>query len=392
MAEAPVYTFRDTVEHLLDSLDLDLTARNRRLAKQAILTAYRDIPNAYRWKAFERRHVMKTTADYSTGTVEFDLEGGAYDRMLTLTDGTWPTDAAEGRVIIDNCHYDVATRESSTIVTLAVNSCPSADVTAGETYTWYRSTYALPVDFRKICHIFDIDNEIEIRIVGSDAIQNSTVAYYDSPDTPTHAAIRVPNDYYNSTSIEFSPPPAAAVSYDILYEASPRRLLVEKYATGTVTITAGETTVAGTTTVFPADCVGSIIRFGTTTVEPTSEIGGLDESSVWQNNLYVAQRTIMTRDGDTTITVDSTVSSTLTTVKYTISDPIDIQVAPMYTAFLRAAEAEFARMTSHKLYQDRRVDARQALILAMEADQRATYSFGPVLYTPFSRVTITDST
>jgi hypothetical protein len=387
MAETEIYTFRDSVEHVVDHLDVPLTARNQRLARQAVLTAYRRLPAFTRWKSLERRATLLTTASYSTGTVAYDHTGGANERQLTLTDGTWPTDAADGKVVIDSVAYIITSRVSTTVVTLDPNSNPGADVTSGTSYEWYRSTYPLPVDFRKMCRMWDVDSVQEIVMIPTDMHHAASINFHSTPGQPVEACIRGTGDYYNAMSIEFGPPPDAAYYYDYIYEAAPRTLLVEKYTTGTVT-TSG-TAVTGNATVFPANCVGSIIRFGTTTVEPTSLIGGYNASSAWVDNPYVAQRVITARGGDTAITIDSALTSNLTTVKYTISDPIDLFLPAMYTAFERLAEAEFARLTNHEKFPEREAVAMQEIRRAMENDQLHTYSPGGVYYNRFKNVTIT---
>ena len=316
MASDPtIVTFRDVEEYLVDSLDVPASGRNLRLARQAILTAYRRLPNFTRWKSLERRATLITTASQTSSTLTFDFTGGAYERMATIAAGTWPTDAAEGKLVIANRAYIIDRRVSSTIVTLDANSNPGADVAAGTSYTWYRSTYALPTDFRKMGHMFDVDNEKEIRFVHSDTLHEGSIRIYDTPDTPWEAAIRGTGDYVSRMSVEFSPPPDAAYYYDYVYEASPRPLLIEKYSTGTVS-TSG-TAVTGSGTVFPTDCEGAIIRFGTNTLEPTNVAGGYDSFGTWLDNRYVAQRRILGRNSDTALVIDEALSTELTAVKYT---------------------------------------------------------------------------
>ena len=393
MADTTIWTLRDVIEYLIDQLDVPLTGRNQRLARAAVLTAYRDLPNRYRWSAFQRRRLLITTDDYSTGTVTYDHTGGTYERELTLAGGTWPTDAAEGRVIISSVAYVIATRESDTVVTMEQNSNPGADVAAGTSYQWYRSTYALPVDFRKMLMLADVTNSRQIPMIGVDQLHVGSALMFDTPDTPTHACVRSAGDYYNSISLEFLPPPNAAIKYDYMYESAPRDLLIESYSTGTVSITAGETDVTGTDTVFPTDCVGSIIRFSSSAATAPTSIVGSPSSTVAAgvDNRFTAQRVITARASDTAVTVDSTVSSTLSGVKYVISDPIDLNVSSMFTALLRSAEAEFARLTSHKMAKDKQLDARHALIQAMESDQLTTYSTGSLAYDRFTNVTVSDS-
>jgi hypothetical protein len=177
--------------------------------------------------------------------------------------------------------------------------------------------------------------------------------------------------------------------YDYMYEASPRPLTIEKYATGTVT-TSG-TTVTGSDMTFPTDCEGSIIRFGTSTYEPTSVVGGYDASGTWIDNRYAAQRKILGRTSGTVLTIDESLSTEVSAVKYTISDPIDIHTPAMFVAFQRLAEAEFARLVNHKQALQKEADALKEVRLAMEADQMHSYGSPVVVYDKFSHVTVSTS-
>src|SRR5688572_7756730 len=119
-------TYSDLVQQILDAHGVDRSGLNERHARPAVRMAYRNLPQRHSWNYYYRQRQLQTVADYSTGTLEFDYSGGASERMLTLTTGTWPSWAAFGRVIIDSVHYDVATRESDSIITLAETSNPGA--------------------------------------------------------------------------------------------------------------------------------------------------------------------------------------------------------------------------------------------------------------------------
>lgn len=72
---------------------------------------------------------------YSTGTVVYDHTGGANERQLTLTGGTWPTWAkSPGRIFINEDWYSLDTRVSDSIVTLKSTDNPGADVASTTFY------------------------------------------------------------------------------------------------------------------------------------------------------------------------------------------------------------------------------------------------------------------
>jgi hypothetical protein len=391
-ASQKIWTFQDIVEQLVDQLNVPLDDRNERLARTSCEEAYRELPNAARWPYFERDKTLTTSAKYSDGTIAFDFTGGSSERLVTLSGGTWPSDADFGRLIISDTHYSVDRRLSGTTLTLEENNSPVADIAAGSSYTWYRSVYPLPFDFRKMGRIYDVANEHEIALVTPDVHHGASIHFYDTPDTPWQATTRAHGEYYNAYSIEFGPPPSTARTYDYEYEAAPRESHIQKYSIGTVTITGATAAVTGTGTVFPADCEGSILRFGTASHEPTNLVGSPVPRGAGTDNRYADQAVIITRGGDTSLTLDRDIASTYTAVRYTISDPIDLHVSSMFTAFKRMAEANFARYTRHEDRNRYERDADLAIVRALEAVQLHSYSRGGVRYNRFSRVSIsTDS-
>ena len=104
MAEIALFTYQDAVDHIrdyFDIADLDVTSRNYRAALRSVDQAYRDLPRKERWSYYERRFQKTTVAAQSTGTVKYDHTGGTYERQLTLTGATWPTDARLYNILID---------------------------------------------------------------------------------------------------------------------------------------------------------------------------------------------------------------------------------------------------------------------------------------------------
>ncbi len=389
MAQTQVWTFNDLVEHVLDSHAVERTeGHNLRDAIRAVLEAYRFMAG-YDWSLYRTRYILATVASQSSSTVTYDHTGGAYERVLTLASGTWPTWAAFGKVIIDNVHYDAEDRKSSTELTLTAQSNPGADVAALTTYNLYRESYPLPVNFRRVSKIIDTDNQREVGIVSDEQQQFSTQTYYQSPGTPWIATIRGDNEYFGSLSLIFAPPPDSVKYYDILYHRAPRDLNIEKYNTGTVAVAAGSTTVTGTLTVFPIDCVGSVIRFSSSATAPTSVVGMAGGSNPLSNRYY-AQRTITARASDTSITIDSAVSETvsLSGVAYSISDPLDVEYHAMFGALKARAEAEFHRFRDRKGWENKMAYADKLYRMAVESDDRAPYSATYAVYDPFSRATV----
>lgn len=320
---------------------------------------------------------MQTVASYSTGTVDYDHTGGTYERQLTLATGTWPTWATFGRVIIADVHYEVEDYKSSTVLTLREDSNPGADVAASTAYTIYRNAYPLPANFRRLGHLWDIDGQRSIPIVDQQEQHDALVNCYDTPDTPWQASLRGTGDYYGATQLVFGPPPSAVLSYDLMYEVLPRPLKIDQYTAGTVTITS-TTTATLTGGVWPASCVGSILRVAATADSPTSLLG---------DNPYASQHVIKTRTSDTVAVLEEATTN-VSGKGFSVSDPIDVEQG-MLNAFMRMAEAEFCSAASRKDADARAAKAMMAIVEAKENDQKMPRSGVPAYYDPIKRGRVT---
>lgn len=95
----------------------------------------------HRWSWLKPIRTITTTAPYDTGTIE--VAAGSLDKV-TLTDGVWPSWAADGQIVIKGVAYDVLTRDSDTQLTLAIDAPETA---AGTAYTLQRRYYTLEDDF-----------------------------------------------------------------------------------------------------------------------------------------------------------------------------------------------------------------------------------------------------
>jgi hypothetical protein len=130
------------------------------------------------------------------------------------------------------------------------------------------------------------------------------------------------------------------------------------------------------------------MRFSSGSVKPSSHLGSIDGN----DNLYVEQAVIKTRTSATAIVLEEAISQSLSGVGYTISDPLDIEPMSMLTAFLKMAEAEFARLSSRQDADKKYAMSRQAILEAMEADgDRVTNQRGRMVYNPYRGTVTTDA-
>lgn len=357
-----LFTYQDALNHAFDFIG-GRGDRDRQDCLRAIQDAYREISNLRRWTFYADTIRITTVASYSTGTVVYDHTGGVNERMLTLTTGTWPTWAAYGTVVIDNSRFEVERRISNSVITLTEASNPGDDV-ASTTYTIFRSTYPLPEDFRSVGEIASLGQNY----CWPDYVSPSEwiLPQYMSqqPGTPRWYTILGDPNLLDSLAIAFSPPPNLVTRFDGVYHRRPRRLLTPEYNTGRVTVTSGSATVTGTSTAFTSRMQGAVIRL--------SDSGTNAPTSIYGTNPAEQEVVIQTVDSATALTADQNFSTSRSSVKYVISDPVDLEQNTMQPAFLRCLEMNIARnrrMQDLKTITEGFYQARQ---LALESDSRST--------------------
>lgn len=349
-------TYRDSVKQLIDYVGGSGKEQDVRYAKQAVLNAYREFATAARWEYYYAQGRINTVASQTTGSVAYTNSS----RQVTLTGATWPSWSAYGVIVMNNVGYQIVTRNSDTVITLSTNSNPGADISSGTSYTIYRDTYPMPLDF-----------------VAADAFQNVTNFYYPEyvhpknwleyqrlskgPATPRAYTFRGDPHYQGAMACAFYPPPDAIYQFDFIYQRRPRQLTVYEENAGVVSASASSQTVSGVGTAFNAIHVGSVLRFGSATEAP--------EGLTWSTP-YERERIITAVASATSLTVDTALDETLGSVKFNISDPVDIEPGAMLTAFQRCCEKQETIARIMKNRADAMSGYQAALILAREADSR----------------------
>ena len=350
----------------------DAAPRTWRNVRRAVDQAYRKLPTLRAWKYYERIVKLATVAAQTTGTVVYDHTGGAYERMVTLTGTTWPTDARFYSLLIGRQRYQVEDRKSSTIITLEENSNPGADV-ASTAYTLYRDTYPLPDYFLQMGRL--IDTLSGARTLSQITRDQLLVMNHGSLTTsaPYAYCIGESPHYAGGMALTFAPSPTAVRNYDAVIRAKGRPLRVEKEYTGTVAIAAGSTSVTGTDTAFTSDMAGAILRVSSDTGQlPTGPMGSVEGSEV--DNRYAEQFVIKSfnaASGAAALTLETAAVSAYTATKYTISDRLDLDSGAMLTYFLRLCEAMFARNEGREDRRERERAAEEAYLDAAASDNRS---------------------
>ena len=361
MAVIQMTTYGDAVEHLIAYAGGDAQAKTVSNCQRAVVTAYREFNASFRWSYLWQKGRISLSAPYSTGTITYTHS----TRALTLASGTWPTWAEFGTVIIANVAYEVASRDSATVLTMSVNSNPGANVAAGTSYTIYRDTYPMPCDFQATHDMIDATNNYLCSFVSPSQWHNCQRPV-NSTGRPAMFTVTADPNYMGTMAARFTPRNDIAYTFDFLYHRRPRQLVIHDYSAGTVTTSSGSATITGTSTTWLDKHIGSVIRIGAAgeASAPTGLQGTLP---------YNYERVITARASATSITVDETLPETLTTVKYRISDPVDIEEGAMLTAYLRTCEKHLRLMQRMKSVDIRGEDEawQMAMIQARESDSRS---------------------
>lgn len=356
-------TFNDCVDHLLDFAEVSPSQESARFARRAVNLAMNTIPQMRRWSYYYSPFLANTSASQTDGTIAYDHTGGANERQVTLTDATWPTWAALGVLRIGQVDYEIVSRVSPTIITLSENSNPGADVASGTAYTIYRNQYPLPNDFLAIGNVHNQTNSSMLIYVEPTDWHERTRAVL-GPGLPVCYTIMGSRNYLNTMTMFLWPAPDAAYSLAGLYQRAMRRILVQDYTDGTLTVTSNSTSVTGTGTAWTSRMEGSVIRFGSSITNPPTGMGGSDPFEV--------ERMITDVASATSLTIDAVTGTAYTGTKYRISDPVDIAEGNMQSFFLRECEKQFRairRMEPMKGGVEAQ-DYAMAQTLAFESDSR----------------------
>lgn len=116
--------------------------------RESVNDAIRMVAQAKDWNWLYTTGRIDLKGAYTTGTVEV-TEGSA---VVTLTDGTFPTWAADGEIFIGSQWQPILTRDSATQLTL-VNAWADGEDGTGKSYVLAYTQYELPSNLRTMVHI-----------------------------------------------------------------------------------------------------------------------------------------------------------------------------------------------------------------------------------------------
>jgi hypothetical protein len=363
------FTVADALTHLQDFAGSVQKASEQRRRRLAIAAAYQHLSSLRRWRYYTKYDRLQVNAAFTSGTVSYDHSGGAFERLVTLAGGTWPSWAGRGTLLLANVEYEVESRVDNTRLTLTETSNPGADVGASA-YSLHNDRFLLPLDFLGVDQLYgQMDRQRilwadPLDLLGSRRLEKLT-------GRPGHYTVVGDCDELGRLSLRLSPLPDAALPLDFTYVRRARPLLFDRYAFGTLT-TDGSTTVSGSGTSFTDAMEGSILRVsfaGAELVESSAELEPQWFEAMAMPPPYVYERRVTAVTSATLLSVDATIPA-LASVRYEISDPVDVEPGTMFTAFLRCAEWQLGCLMRWEDRDALYTQYQNALQAAIDVDRR----------------------
>lgn len=354
-------TYFDVVEHLITSSFGGPQDAEQRDIRTAVHRAYDELTQIRDWSYYTVHSRIVTQPAYTAGSI------GISAGTVTLTGGSFATagvtagNAKYWTLKAGDRIYPVSAYNGTTSLTVD-SSFDDIDVTAGASYSLYRTVYPLPSDFRNMDEPSDEYNWwAGLYITPDVAMKLERVS--NSSGEPYHWTI-LKDPISNGWALKLVGYPTAQETIDFTYRRSARPLRLSGHEAnarvGTIARTG--TAVNGTSTAFTSSMVGSILRVGDTSSHPgtnTSLAPYVSESKI---DSYTSASSISTESS-------GTISSS---TKYIVTDPIDL--APhMHNAMYSASEYWLSRIRGQAadkafgLYQ-------RDLRLCMEMEQLAPLS------------------
>lgn len=263
-----IRTFDDAVQYGLQYLGSGNAATNEAVvsAKRAAVQSLDTIATEAEWSYYLREARITTEAPYSTGTVQYV----ASTRALTLAGGTWPTWAASGLILISDQWYEVESRDSDTVLTLRSGAAPTGDISTDTAFIIYQEQYDLPDDFARMMEpVVHRQNYLKILSPHEILVQRSISP---SSGTPLFASITGKRTGRQGIVLRIWPMPSGNEVIHYLYRRHPSSPNVYQLSDGSVTTTAGSTTVTGTGTSWTSALVGCVLRIGTDSINKPGSV------------------------------------------------------------------------------------------------------------------------
>lgn len=354
-------TYFDVVEHLITSSFGGAQDAEQRDIRTAVHRAYDELTQIRDWAFYTVHSRVVTQPAYTAGSV------GISSGTVTLTGGSFATagvtaaNAKYWTLKAGDRIYPVSDYNGTTSLTVD-SSFDDIDVTAGASFSLYRTVYPLPSDFRNMDEPSDEFNWwAGLYITPDVAMKLERVS--NSSGEPYHWTI-LKDPISNGWALKLVGYPANQETIDFTYRRSARPLRLSGHEANSRVGTIGRTgtAVTGSSTAFTASMVGAILRVGDTSAHP-----GTNTSLA----PYVSEAKIDSYTSASSISTDAS-GTIASSTKYIVTDPIDL-AQHMHNAMYSASEYWLARIRGQAA--DKAFGMYQRdLRLCMEMEQLAPLS------------------
>lgn len=348
------YTLADFVERLRMRAGAHRSDSTDKLFVRAVQDAMRGVGKTlHDWSYYQRRLRIVTSLSIS-GAAIYDYTGGAAERIVTLTGPqTWPIDAIYGEVLIGDVPCRVATRISSTQITVNAMEAPTADYIG--TVVWVRSAYPLPVRIQKAHALVN-------RSEGVYHLQYLSPADFFDRYAVSAQTIGAPFQFtiqsagvVGESALVFYPSPTGGETYDMNATIHPAIPTVLDVHGSDGAITSGLKVFTSSEAVFTKKLVGCLLRISYDTEVP------LGSASLHEWQAFIESVT-----NETTVVLSEAAPATYTSATYGISSPIDIDPDTMMAYFESECYAQYCRNHKHESLADAmrimQMDLRDAIV------------------------------
>lgn len=309
--------FKDLIDHARDWAGMPVGQGNSRLIYQAVQSAVRECEYARPWQFMRRYGRVSLDVPYSTGTIDYDDTGGAYERMVVLTGGTWPSWAADGVLEVDGKSYFVERRISDTVLTLVPDLKPDGDF-SGKQYRLNHVIYQLPSDFAQGGTLYVDQSWFRMQVIRLDEWMQLYHLGGFRAGLPFFVAFGQDQRHPGRFAMFISPVALGGQKIDFMYQASLRQLRAagEGPPDNVGTIDISGTTVTGTGTDFRPWHKGCLLRVGWNSNKPPTGWNG--------DNPPAEELEVLSVDSSTQLTLKSAPSQNYTGAAYLLTDPVDV--------------------------------------------------------------------
>lgn len=314
------YTYADIVYRLLAKRGLTGSSREMYMLRVAVQDALTELSGRAHWRHYQRRVAVTTEAVAQYTNASFV----ASTNLLTISTGSWPTNAAFGEIVYGEHRYKVVSRNSNTELLLSPVTSPVANFTG--TVTWMRPSYTLPYQIKQIRSVMDEDASRPLAYMDPiEAIRHRKLAR--TTGQSLRYTVRPSENYMGLMEIEFSPVPASARRFEVGMAVRPRPFSTFELTGTDGAYTSGSAEFTSASANFTQQHVGCVLRLSPTSTLPKGRSQFDDARSDYSIQVFIKSVT-----NSTTVVCTEAFTSTGTGKGYTVSDPADINPLTMLAA------------------------------------------------------------